>query len=75
MYVTTSCSRVSPDAMDVDPMQYIGEEGARCLFKAAVVCSNPWDMDVSNKFLQSTWLGLHVYQRAMGASLKALFDR
>ena len=75
MCVTTSYSRMSPDGTDADPMQYIGEEGATCLFKAAVVCSNPWDMDVSNKFLQSTWLGLHVYQRAMGASLKGLFDR
>ena len=34
--------------------------------KGAVVVGNPFNLDVSNKALQRTLLGKHVYQRAMG---------
>ncbi|KAH7058940.1 hydrolase, alpha/beta fold family [Macrophomina phaseolina] len=54
---------------------YIGEEGENCQFKAAVVCSNPWNLDVSSQALKNSFLGLHVYQRAMGNSMRRLFER
>ncbi|KAL6719633.1 hypothetical protein ACLMJK_001554 [Lecanora helva] len=56
------------------PIQYIGEEGEACELKAAVVCSNPWNLDVSSMALQRTWLGMEVYQRTMGSSMKSLFE-
>ncbi|KAK7730173.1 hypothetical protein SLS57_001835 [Botryosphaeria dothidea] len=54
---------------------YLGEEGENCQLKAAVVCSNPWNLDVSSQALKNSWLGLHVYQRAMGSSMRRLFQR
>ncbi|KAL8632227.1 hypothetical protein Q9189_002016 [Teloschistes chrysophthalmus] len=56
-------------------VNYLGEEGEKCLLKAAVVCSNPWNLDVGSIALQSTWLGLEVYSRTMGANLRSLFER
>jgi len=53
---------------------YIGEEGADCVFKAALVFSSPWNLEASSLALQRTWLGMNVYSRAMGSSLKALFE-
>jgi hypothetical protein len=35
---------------------YIGEEGVSCTLKAAVVCSNPWNLDTGSLALQRTWL-------------------
>ena len=43
--------------------------------KAAVVCANPWNLDLGSAALQRSWLGLNVYSRAMAASLRALFER
>jgi len=51
---------------------YCGEEGDECLFKAAVVCSNPFNLDVANKSLKRTFLGKEVYQRAMGSECFSL---
>ncbi|KAI4223171.1 MAG: hypothetical protein L6R36_005612 [Xanthoria steineri] len=55
-------------------VNYLGEEGCHCLLQAAVVCSNPWNLDVASIGLQNSWLGLHLYSRAMGANLKNLFE-
>ncbi|KAL8732010.1 MAG: hypothetical protein Q9181_004087 [Wetmoreana brouardii] len=55
-------------------LQYLGEEGEQCLLEAAVVCSNPWNLDVGAVALQRTWLGLEVYSKTMGANLRSLFD-
>ncbi|KAK1912562.1 hypothetical protein P3342_010165 [Pyrenophora teres f. teres] len=54
---------------------YCGEEGAHCPLRAAVACSNPWNLEVCNVELQRTWLGLHVYSRTMGKNLMGLFHR
>ncbi|CAO2648326.1 Nn.00g075930.m01.CDS01 [Neocucurbitaria sp. VM-36] len=54
---------------------YCGEEGSRCVLKAAVVCSNPWNLEVCNTELQRTWLGLEVYCRTMGKNSMGLFER
>ena len=56
-------------------IQYLGEQGDKCPLKAAVVCSNPWNLEVGSVKLQSSWMGLNVYSRAMGTSMKALFER
>ena len=40
-----------------------------------MVCSNPWNLDISNKALQQTWLGLEVYSKTMGTNLRALFEK
>ena len=57
-----------------DRSQYIGEEGSDCALKAAVVLSNPWNLEVGSLALQRTFMGLQVYSRAMGTSMKALFE-
>jgi predicted alpha/beta-fold hydrolase len=54
---------------------YVGEEGSSCVLRAAVACSNPWNLEVCNVALQSTWLGLEVYCRTMGQNMKGLFER
>ncbi|KAI9808689.1 MAG: hypothetical protein M1825_003841 [Sarcosagium campestre] len=54
---------------------YIGEEGSSCALKAAVVCSNPWNLEVGSLALQRTWLGLHVYSRGMASNMKALVNK
>jgi uncharacterized protein len=45
-----------------------------CQLKAVVVCSNPWNLDVSNMTLQRTWLGLNVYLKVMGTNMKKLIE-
>lgn len=52
---------------------YIAEEGADCEFKAALVLSCPWNLDVSNLALQRSWFRREVYARAMGTNLKKLY--
>lgn len=47
--------------------QYCGEEGEKCLLKGAVVCSNPFNLEVSNKMMQNSLIGKEVYLRAMGS--------
>ncbi|KAJ9622449.1 hypothetical protein H2203_006671 [Taxawa tesnikishii (nom. ined.)] len=54
---------------------YVGEEGDACELQAAVVCSNPWKLEVSSLALQRTWLGLEVYSKVMGSNMKKLFER
>lgn len=53
---------------------YVGEEGDRCVLKAAVACSNPWNLEISNVGLQRTWLGLEVYSRTMGGNMMKLYE-
>ncbi|CAK7211114.1 hypothetical protein SBRCBS47491_001008 [Sporothrix bragantina] len=54
---------------------YVGEEGAGCPLKAAVVVGNPFDLQVSNKFLQHSFLGRSVYETFMGNNMKKLINR
>lgn len=44
------------------------------MLDAAVVCSNPWNLEVGNLALQRTWLGSEVYSKTMGTSMKKLFE-
>lgn len=53
---------------------YVGEEGSACVLKAAVSCSNPWNLEICNVALQSTWLGMEVYSRTMGQNSKKLYE-
>jgi predicted alpha/beta-fold hydrolase len=53
---------------------YLGEEGEKCVLRAAVVCSNPWDLELSRKGLVRTWIGREVYSKVMGANLRRLFE-
>ncbi|KAG9232470.1 Alpha/Beta hydrolase protein [Amylocarpus encephaloides] len=53
---------------------YIGEEGENCLLKAAVVISNPWNLESSSLALQRTWLGREIYSKTMGTNMKRLVD-
>ncbi|KAI0439215.1 carboxylesterase-like protein [Xylaria telfairii] len=53
---------------------YIGEEGADCQLKAAVVISSPWNLEVGNKVLKSTWIGHEIYLKTLGTSLRTLVN-
>ncbi|KAF2432224.1 AB-hydrolase YheT [Tothia fuscella] len=55
-------------------VNYIGEEGAKCELDAAVVVSNPWNLDVSNLSLQRSFMGKNIYSPAMGTSMRELFE-
>ena len=56
-------------------VQYLGEEAETCLLEAAVVISNPWNLEVGSIALQRTWLGLEIYSRTMGTSMRNLFEQ
>lgn len=45
------------------------------MLSAAVVVANPWKLEVASLALQRTWLGLNVYSKTMGNSMKKLFER
>ncbi|RPB25383.1 AB-hydrolase YheT [Terfezia boudieri ATCC MYA-4762] len=53
---------------------YLGEEGDSCVLKSAALCSNPWNLEMTNAALHRSWLGAEVYSKAMGKSLKGLFE-
>jgi predicted alpha/beta-fold hydrolase len=53
---------------------YVGEQGSSCDLRAAVSCSNPWNLEVCNVELQRTWLGLQVYCKTMGGNMKKLYE-
>ncbi|KIX10601.1 uncharacterized protein Z518_01685 [Rhinocladiella mackenziei CBS 650.93] len=53
---------------------YLGEEGSNCAFKAAVVLSNPWDLQASSLALQRTWFNRTAYSKTMGQNMKMLFE-
>ncbi|KAI0525695.1 Alpha/Beta hydrolase protein [Xylaria bambusicola] len=53
---------------------YIAEEGVNCLFKAAVVISSPWNLEIGNKALKSTWIGHEIYLKTLGTSLRTLVE-
>lgn len=55
--------------------QYLGEEGDNCVFKGAVLCANPWNLEICSLNLLRTWVGKEVYSKAMGSSMKELFER
>ena len=65
---------LSSDSDRLYSVQYLGEDGDKCLLNAAVICSSPWNLDASSLALQRTWLGLNVYSRTMGSSMKELFE-
>lgn len=44
------------------------------MLHAAVVCSNPWNLEAGNLALQRTWLGSEVYLKTMGSSMRKLFE-
>ncbi|KAH7411913.1 medium-chain fatty acid ethyl ester synthase/esterase-like protein 1 [Phaeosphaeria sp. MPI-PUGE-AT-0046c] len=52
---------------------YVGEEGNACILRAAVACSNPWNLEICNVELQRTWIGLEIYCKTMGGNLKKLY--
>ncbi|KAI9841043.1 MAG: hypothetical protein M1838_003793 [Thelocarpon superellum] len=54
--------------------KYVGEEGAHCELRAAVVCSNPWNLEAGSDALKSSWLGLEVYSRVMANNMKRLVE-
>lgn len=54
---------------------YVAEAGERCVLKAAVACSNPWNLEIANVALQRSWIGKEVYSKVMGGNLKKLYER
>ncbi|KAF2640609.1 medium-chain fatty acid ethyl ester synthase/esteras-like protein 1 [Massarina eburnea CBS 473.64] len=54
---------------------YVGEEGDKCVLKAAIACSNPWNLELCNVGLQKSWVGLEIYSRTMGQNLLKLYEK
>ncbi|KAI1910211.1 hypothetical protein LOZ53_003278 [Ophidiomyces ophidiicola] len=54
---------------------YLGEESEACCLKAAVICSNPWNLETGSLALQRTWIGSEIYSKTMGSNMKRLFER
>jgi len=55
-------------------VQYLGEEGSSSELKGAVVLSSPWNLDIGNAMLQSTWIGREIYSNAMAKNLQRLAE-
>ncbi|KAI8376086.1 Alpha/Beta hydrolase protein [Radiomyces spectabilis] len=55
-------------------VKYLGEEGDKTPFKAAISVANPFDFLVSSNALERGFLSKHVYTRAMANNLKRLFE-
>lgn len=51
------------------PLFGLGEEGPGCVLKAAVVCSNPLNLEIASKVLQASLVGREIYLRYMGSML------
>ncbi|VUC37621.1 unnamed protein product [Clonostachys rosea] len=49
---------------------YCGEEGGNCPLKAAIVCSNPFNLEVTSRALLRTFVGRNLYLRAMGGAVR-----
>lgn len=43
--------------------------------EAAVVCSNPWNLEQGSLALQRSWMGKEVYSTTMAENLKVLLKR
>ncbi|KAJ5056312.1 alpha/beta hydrolase fold family protein [Bipolaris maydis] len=54
---------------------YLGEEGERCGIRAAVVCSNPLNLEVVVNALRRSWMGLNIYSNALGNGMKQTFQQ
>ncbi|KAL4793498.1 Alpha/Beta hydrolase protein [Aspergillus venezuelensis] len=54
---------------------YLAEEGDACQLKAAVLCASPWNLELSSIALQSSFMGMQVYSKVMGTSMKKLFEQ
>ncbi|KKY21976.1 putative alpha beta fold family [Phaeomoniella chlamydospora] len=54
---------------------YLGEEGSQCPLQAALIISSPFNLEAASLSLQSTFVGLNIYSRAMGSNMKKLIDR
>lgn len=39
-----------------------------------MVVSNPWDLEACHQALQRSYLGMEVYSKTMGASMRSVFD-
>jgi len=55
-------------------VQYLAEEGEACELRAAVVCSNPWDLHAGSLALQRSWMGREIYSKHMADGMRALFE-
>ncbi|KAK5163583.1 uncharacterized protein LTR77_010532 [Saxophila tyrrhenica] len=53
---------------------YLGEEGSNSVLSGAIIVSNPWKLEVSSLALQRTYMGMAVYSKAMGDSMRKLFN-
>lgn len=56
-------------------LKYLGEEGENCKLKAAVLCANPWNLEICDVHLQKSWLGQEVYSKTMAKATKRLFEQ
>ncbi|KAL6173859.1 hypothetical protein ACJQWK_00020 [Exserohilum turcicum] len=56
-------------------VNYLGEEGENCGVRAAVVCSNPWNLEVVDNALRRSWMGLNIYSHAMADGAKQIVQR
>jgi predicted alpha/beta-fold hydrolase len=54
---------------------FCGEEGANCELKAAVSCSNPWNLELSHWALRRTWIGHGLYLKVLGKSVVGLYEK
>ncbi|KAL2069341.1 hypothetical protein VTL71DRAFT_15679 [Oculimacula yallundae] len=50
---------------------YLADEGRDCHLKAAVVCSNPWNLELSSWSMRRSWIGSEIYSRSIANGLKA----
>ncbi|KAK0483599.1 Alpha/Beta hydrolase protein [Armillaria novae-zelandiae] len=55
--------------------RYISEEGPHCRLSSGCALACPWDLAQNNERLLSTFIGKHVYAKALGTNLLNLVKR
>jgi uncharacterized protein len=48
----------------------LAEEGNNTQLRAAIVCSNPWNLELSSLRMRTSWLNREIYSRALASGLK-----
>jgi len=55
--------------------RYLGEEGSKTRISSACVLACPWDLYQNNQGLLNSFIGRHIYSKAMGNNLRDLVKK
>jgi predicted alpha/beta-fold hydrolase len=69
------CCDIDEAYGEVAMTQYLGEEGKNCPLTAAVLVSNPWNLEIASHALQRSWIGSEIYAKTLGRNMRNIVER